>query len=87
MKPTLQIVDHRYQNVFAVGDIAESGAAKAARPGSVQAALVADNIKRMIQDRPGGPKLDLQLYRSDPAGIHLSLGLVSRLIRSRVDSN
>lgn len=37
VKPTLQFQDPKYPNLFAVGDVADSGAHKAARPGAAQA--------------------------------------------------
>lgn len=72
VKKTLQLDDPAYSKIFAVGDIADSGAHKAARPGSVQAGVVARNVLEMIE---GGEARET--YTPGPAGIHLSLGLVS----------
>ncbi|KAJ4476478.1 hypothetical protein C8J55DRAFT_517114 [Lentinula edodes] len=59
--PTLQIAspnDHNatsnssytaYPNVFALGDVAHTGAHKAARPGHFQSGVVTRNIQRLIQ--------------------------------------
>lgn len=76
--PTLQIADHASPNVFALGDIADTGANKAARPGNQQAELVARNIVRLIE----GKGEDLDIYKYDTPAIHLSLGIVSVTSRS-----
>lgn len=49
-KSTLQVdsVEIVKGNVFAIGDIADSGAPKAARPGGVQAGIVARNIVKVL---------------------------------------
>ncbi|KAJ8076640.1 hypothetical protein PM082_001063 [Marasmius tenuissimus] len=50
VKPTLQIdCLAPYDNVFAIGDVADTGAHKAARPGGVQAEIVARNIGMLIR--------------------------------------
>ncbi|KAF9268462.1 FAD/NAD(P)-binding domain-containing protein [Marasmius fiardii PR-910] len=78
VKPTLQIHtpdragEEAYRNVFAIGDVADTGAHKAARPGYVQAAVVARNIHSMIR---GGGKDGLETYKPGVAGIHMTLGL------------
>lgn len=69
--PTLQFADPQYPNLYACGDIADSGAHKAARPGAGQAAAVAQNIASMVQ---GGQAS--QTIAVDPPAIHISLGLV-----------
>jgi NADH dehydrogenase FAD-containing subunit len=71
--PTMQFRDPRYPHLFAVGDIADSGAHKAARPGAVQAAVAARNIAALVAG--GEPTERLSVA---PAGIHLTLGLVSQ---------
>lgn len=73
MRPTLQIADDNAPNLFALGDVAETGANKAARPGMVQAKLVARNIVRLIE----GKKEELETYTFDPPAIHMTLGIVS----------
>jgi thioredoxin reductase len=74
IRPTLQFQDKAYPHLFAVGDIADTGLRKAARPGAVQAGVAARNINALIRgedrDRP------LEEFPRQPAGIHLSLGLV-----------
>jgi NADH dehydrogenase FAD-containing subunit len=72
--PTLQFRDARYPHLFAVGDIADSGAHKAARPGAAQAEVAARNIAAMVA---GGEPVER--LRGSPAAIHLTLGLVSLL--------
>lgn len=71
VRPTLQFLDEKYPHLFAVGDIADTGAHKAARPGIAQAAVVAKNIQALIEGREATEK-----YVPGPAGIHLSLGMV-----------
>lgn len=71
VRSTLQFLDDKYPNLFAVGDIADSGAHKAARPGVAQAAVVAKNVQSLIEGRQAEEK-----YVPGPAGIHLSLGMV-----------
>lgn len=72
IRPTMQFLDERYSNLFAVGDIADTGAQKAARPGSAQAAVVAKNIVAMIEGREPEEK-----YVKGPGAIHITLGMVS----------
>jgi NADPH-dependent 2,4-dienoyl-CoA reductase/sulfur reductase-like enzyme len=72
VRPTMQFGDARYPHLFAVGDIADSGAHKAARPGMAQAAAAARNIASMVAGREATETMSLL-----PAGIHLTLGLVS----------
>lgn len=71
IRPTMQFLDQQYSNLFAVGDIADTGAQKAARPGSVQAAVIAKNIQAMIEGR--SPK---EVFIKGPGAIHLTLGMV-----------
>ena len=72
--PTLQFQDPNYANFFAAGDIADSGAHKAARPGLGQAQVVAKNILSMIEGQT--PTTNVEIT---PPAIHISLGLVSFL--------
>ncbi|KAI8158101.1 hypothetical protein K4K49_004934 [Colletotrichum sp. SAR 10_70] len=71
VRPTLQFQDPAYSHIFAAGDIADSGAHKAARPGAGQAKVVAQNILAMIN----GQEPTEHIVVTPPA-IHLSLGLV-----------
>ncbi|QKX63506.1 uncharacterized protein TRUGW13939_10677 [Talaromyces rugulosus] len=70
VKPTMQLLDDKYPNVFAVGDIADTGVQKAARPGSAQAAVVAKNIQSLIEGQVPENK-----FTWGASGIHLTLGL------------
>jgi len=69
--PTLQIADAP-SNMFAVGDVADTGATKAARPGFTQSRVIVNNIQRLIADSSEA----LETYRPDAGGIHLTLGIV-----------
>lgn len=75
VKPTLQFQDPAYPHMFAVGDIADTGAHKAARPGYVQAAAAAKNIAAMIAGEKASETIAVA-----PAGIHLTLGLVKNVV-------
>ncbi|KAL4763449.1 uncharacterized protein BDW70DRAFT_131758 [Aspergillus foveolatus] len=70
IRPTMQFLDDKYPHLFAVGDIADTGLRKAARPGAAQAATVVKNILAMIEGRQ-----PVEEYPRAPAGIHLTLGL------------
>lgn len=71
VKPTLQLLDPQYSHIFAVGDIADTGAHKAARPGAAQAKVVAQNILDLFEGKQASEKIVI-----NPPGIHLTLGLV-----------
>ncbi|EED17576.1 Amid-like NADH oxidoreductase, putative [Talaromyces stipitatus ATCC 10500] len=71
VRPTLQFLDSKYPNLFAVGDIADTGLHKAAKPGAAQAAVAARNIQAMIEGKE--PR---EHFSWSPAAIHLTLGLV-----------
>ncbi|TGJ78336.1 hypothetical protein E0Z10_g10430 [Xylaria hypoxylon] len=75
VKPTLQLQDPNYPHLFAVGDVADSGAHKAARPGAAQAQVVAKNILDLVEGREPSEKIEV-----NPAAIHLTLGLSKNLI-------
>lgn len=77
VKRTLQISDSRFPSIFAIGDIAATGAAKAARPAAQQAELVVENIDHILKNEPLG-----EYDASNPHGIHLTLGIVSYLCLS-----
>ncbi|ROW04893.1 hypothetical protein VMCG_04907 [Cytospora schulzeri] len=70
VKPTLQFADPAYPHLYAVGDVADSGAHKAARPGMGQAVVTAKNIVAMVEGREPEEKIEI-----GPAAIHLTLGL------------
>ena len=75
VKPTLQLKSEKFPNIFSLGDIADTGSHKAARPGAQQAGVVARNIVSMIEN--GQPAEE---FKPTPAAIHLSLGIVSYCI-------
>ncbi|KAG8671962.1 hypothetical protein FPOAC1_005221 [Fusarium poae] len=75
VSPTLQFADPAYSNLYACGDIADSGAHKAARPGAAQAHAVAQNISAAVQG--GKPTNEITV---DPPAIHLSLGLTKNMV-------
>jgi NADH dehydrogenase FAD-containing subunit len=79
VKKTLQIADSKYPNVYALGDVAETGGVRMGRAASQQADVVSYNITRAIRGK------SLREYKPIPfmeAGIDLTLGLVS-LVYSR----
>ncbi|KAF9874781.1 hypothetical protein CkaCkLH20_07918 [Colletotrichum karsti] len=75
VRPTLQFQDPAYSHLFAAGDIADSGAHKAARPGAGQAKVVAQNILAMVNGREPTENIVV-----NPPAIHLSLGLTKNMI-------
>lgn len=77
VKPTLQIDSAEHSRIFAVGDVADTAAAKAARPGHVQAAIVAENIAKMIEAGANVIEKDLKTFEAPAPAIHLYLGVVS----------
>ncbi|RMJ17322.1 hypothetical protein CDV36_003024 [Fusarium kuroshium] len=75
IRPTLQFNDPNYSNLYACGDIADTKAHKAARPGMAQARVVAENIAAMIQGKEPIEKITVA-----PPAIHLTLGLTKNMI-------
>jgi NADH dehydrogenase FAD-containing subunit len=72
VRRTLQIHDTKFSNIFAVGDVADTGAHKAARPALRQAPVVVENIEHLANNEA------LEHYEvAEGPSIHLSLGLVS----------
>ena len=49
VRPTLQILDPQIQNLFAIGDVADTTGPKMARAGMYQAEVVEGNILKMIK--------------------------------------
>ena len=80
MRPTLQLTDPAYQNVFAIGDVADTKNQKSARRAVQHAHVVAENIARLAA---GGADAELSEYSQVPWRICLSLGLVSRRLRAK----
>ncbi|KAF3764201.1 hypothetical protein M406DRAFT_98575 [Cryphonectria parasitica EP155] len=75
VKPTMQFADPLYPHLFAVGDIADTGAHKAARPAAPHAAALTRNMAAMIQGKEPTEEIVV-----NPAGIHLTLGLTKNII-------
>ncbi|KAJ5588013.1 uncharacterized protein N7459_003778 [Penicillium hispanicum] len=75
IRPTMQFLDEQYSNMFAVGDIADTGAQKAARPGAAQAAVAAKNIHALIEGRTPEHQ-----FVKGPGAIHLTLGMKYNVI-------
>lgn len=71
VRQTLQLHGADYRHVFASGDIADSGAQKAAKPGIAQAGVVAKNIISMISGQD--PQALVEIISSR---IHVTMGLV-----------
>ncbi|EMR69429.1 putative amid-like nadh protein [Eutypa lata UCREL1] len=80
VRPTLQFRDPHYPHLYAVGDIADSGAHKAARPGVGQAQAVAKNVLAMVEGL-----LPDENVVVGPAAIHLTLGLTKNVIFKNPD--
>ena len=72
VRRTLQIKDTNFPNIFAVVDVADTGAHKAARPALRQAPVVVENIAHLANNE----SLDNYEVAEGPS-IHLSLGIVS----------
>ncbi|KAK9455000.1 mercuric reductase [Dipodascopsis uninucleata] len=49
VRPTLQLEDHRYNNIFAAGDIVSMDCARNGRSATVQGEIAAENIVRSIK--------------------------------------
>ncbi|KAJ4397489.1 hypothetical protein N0V93_001718 [Gnomoniopsis smithogilvyi] len=75
VKPTMQLADPAYPHLYAVGDVADSGAHKAARPAGAQAIAAAKNIASMIAGQQPTEEIVV-----GPAAIHLTLGLTKNTI-------
>ncbi|KAI4756535.1 putative oxidoreductase [Aureobasidium sp. EXF-3400] len=74
VRRTLQIHDTNFPNIFAVGDVADTGAHKAARPALRQAPVVVENIQHLANDET------LEHYEvAEGPSIHLSLGLTKNI--------
>ncbi|GAA5987008.1 hypothetical protein JCM11641_004417 [Rhodosporidiobolus odoratus] len=63
--------------VWALGDIAESGAPKAARPAMQQAQIVARNLVKRLK---GEREDSYETFTPSPGAIHLTLGVVESII-------
>ncbi|SNX86822.1 related to AIF1 - mitochondrial cell death effector [Melanopsichium pennsylvanicum] len=77
VSPTLQIKPSSpglKQHIFALGDIANSGAAKTVRSAMGQIDVISSNILTLIESK-AQPNVELKQFTPGPSGIHLSLGL------------
>ena len=81
--PTMQLADSRYENIFVIGDVADTTALKNAVSGWFQAEVVARNITRLLrQNDPstpsttGTPELEseLETYKPGAPVIKLTVG-------------
>ena len=79
IQPSLQLADGP-GNIFVLGDVAHTGSAKAARPAMAQAAVVVNNIEKLVNKSTAS----LDTYQADAAGIHLTLGIVGSWCLLRV---
>ncbi|KAL1867738.1 hypothetical protein VTK73DRAFT_4023 [Phialemonium thermophilum] len=75
VRPTLQFQDPAYPHLFAAGDIADSGAHKAARPGMGQAQVVARNVLALIQGQAPAETVTIS-----PPAIHITLGTKKNMV-------
>lgn len=63
-----------HSNIFALGDVAETGAPKMARAAMMQGEVVVDNILNMIKN--GGPSTGYRQQSEIEGSIKLTLGIV-----------
>ncbi|KAI9732626.1 MAG: hypothetical protein M1834_003962 [Cirrosporium novae-zelandiae] len=70
--PTLQLLDPQYPNIFALGDVAETGGAKSAIAGMTQAEVVAANIRTLISRERSGEEMKARMRMARGGG---SVGL------------
>ncbi|KIV91141.1 hypothetical protein PV10_05717 [Exophiala mesophila] len=75
VRPTLQFANKDFPRLFAVGDIADTGSHKAARPGVGQAAVLAKNVQALLEGRE--PE---ETFVVSPPAIHLSLGITENVV-------
>ncbi|KAI0295057.1 FAD/NAD-P-binding domain-containing protein [Multifurca ochricompacta] len=76
VKPTLQLADQTYPNVFAIGDVADTQDQKAAKRGVQHAHVVAQNIACLAVE---GLDAVLSEYSHVPWMIRMSLGMTREL--------
>lgn len=76
VKPTMQIQDERFPNIFAIGDVIEHTDVKTGHFAWMQGLAALENIRKMID---GAAQEDLAPYKSkDVALIKVILGKVKR---------
>lgn len=71
---TLQVEDSSMPNIFAIGDIADTGAPKMGRAAALQGMVAAKNVMRLIQRKP----LEWYIPGIIDQSIDLTLDLVSK---------
>lgn len=81
VRPTLQLQDMKYSNIFAIGDIADSGAPKAARPAMQHVGVLARNVVAMIDGKQPDQEINIE-----PAAIHMTMGLVQNIVFRNPDT-
>ena len=69
--PTMQLADSRYENIFVIGDVADTTALKNAVSGWFQAEVVARNVTRLLRDENDE---ELEEYKPGPPVIKLTVG-------------
>lgn len=82
IKPTLQVDNDEYTNVFAVGDVADTQGPKAARPATKHVDVVVANICKMIQNDTA----NLETFTNEPGKLYLQMRIMHMLIRGFGDS-
>ncbi|KIR26356.1 oxidoreductase [Cryptococcus deuterogattii LA55] len=82
VRPTLQLQDTKYANIFAIGDIADSGAPKAARPAMQHVGVLARNVLAMIDGKQPDQEINIE-----PAAIHMTMGLVQNIVFRNPDTD
>lgn len=84
VRKTLQILDPNLPNIYALGDVAETGGVRMGRAAGMQGSLVASNILRAIRGQQLKNYKPLGLLES---GIDLTLGLVRNDVSSFLHSH
>lgn len=69
VKPTMQLPDPKYPNIFAVGDVADTGAQKSVKAAGPQTETILNNIQALIEGKEA--KATFTPIRP---GIHMTLG-------------
>jgi len=77
--------DEDLSHIFAIGDVADTGAIQAGHTAYWQAEVAARNILRLIDRVEGRATEELEVYKPGPPAIKVTLGLVCRSILSRAE--
>jgi NADH dehydrogenase FAD-containing subunit len=81
--PTLQLDHPDWSHVFAIGDVAQTGAIKAGYMGLAQADVASSNIVELAQGGGRGSERNLKSYEPAKPEIKVTVGLVSWTCPSR----